>query len=423
MTRLFLSLYAGLLTTLFAFFIIAHLINSYLIIDVENVIDAQNFSAEINLLEKLDKNITLKERNIFLKQIAESNQSLIQEINLKDIPKDIQEKLEEHQVWFDDEEFNYFSAFSPIKYFEIEQDENNELNKVIDKIDKIILLVLVSSFAICCFIWLFNLHHKLTFLEKILIEISQGNLSARASVKNKDKVGKLNKNINNMAEKIEHLLGSHKRLTNAIAHEIRSPLFRMHMQIGLLEQDQPTISSEHIKGLEEEVFNLEEMVDELLSYAKMERADIQLNLENLSVNNLVRNLCTKLKSECKSTLHYSDNTNKTCLILADDTLIKRCLTNLIRNAEKYGHSQIDINITQQSNSVIITIGDDGDGINTQQRKDIFKPFYRIDDTDKSIGFGLGLTIVKEIIQRHSGTVSVSSCNLGGALFVLEIPLQ
>ena len=209
---------------------------------------------------------------------------------MKDIPQPIQAKLTDHQVWFDDEEYNYFRAFSPVKYFQIEQDENNELNQVLDQIDKIILLVLVSSFAICCFIWLFNLHHKLTFLEKILIEISQGNLAARASVKNKDKVGKLNKNINNMAEKIEHLLGSHKRLTNAIAHEIRSPLFRMHMQIGLLEQDQPSISSEHIKGLEEEVFNLEEMVDELLSYAKMERADIQLNLEKLSVNNLVKDL-------------------------------------------------------------------------------------------------------------------------------------
>ena len=108
MTRLFVSLYLGLLSAIFVFFIIAHLINTYLYVDVENIIRAENFISEVALLEELDAHITPQRRQILLDKIAEHNQSIITVVDLDTIPEHIKLALQSQQAWFDDEEFDYF---------------------------------------------------------------------------------------------------------------------------------------------------------------------------------------------------------------------------------------------------------------------------------------------------------------------------
>ena len=423
MTRLFISLYLGLLATLYIFMTVAHLINTYLYVDIENIIKAENFAAEITLLQELDSHVTLQRRQKLIDVIADKNQIIISPVSLDSIPNHIQTALENQLTWFDDEEYDYFKAFSPTQYYQIEENEAHQLLKIDETVGNAIFIALICFVASGCFIWLFGLHRKLKRLESTLVDISQGNLSARASTLKRFQVGRLNVSLNTMAEQMESLLGSHKQLTHVIAHEFRSPLFRMQMILEMLVTAKRDNMMIHVQGLEDEIFCLEDLVEELLSYAKMERAELKLQLEQVNIAGFSQNLQEKLLIECKANLYWHNHLDDESSTLLDKSLTERAITNLVKNADKYGESEIYVCIDKIDDSMIICIEDDGNGISTSQQANIFEPFHQVNDANQSVGFGLGLAIVKEIAQLHGGKITVADSEYGGAKFVLILPLK
>lgn len=423
MTRLFISLYVGFLATFFVFMIVAHLINTYLYVDIENIIRAENFTAEIKLLEEADNFVTLERRQTLIGIIAEKNQSIISPVQFDHIPSHIQQSLQTKQAWFDDEEYNYFKAFSPVKYYRIEEDYEHHLLEVDQTVSDAILLALVCFIAFGCFIWLFGLHRKLKRIEVTLVDISQGNLSARAPIKKRLQVGQLNICLNDMAEQMENILGSHKQLTHVIAHEFRSPLFRMQMLLEMMVTQNKPNNGTYIKELEDEIFCLEDLVSELLSYAKMERAELKLQLEEVNIFTFMQNLHEKLVVECKATIQWLNHLNEESTLFIDQSLTDRCITNLVKNADKYGDSKVYVCFQQLNDSMVIFVEDNGKGIPTSLRENIFKPFHQAGSDEQSVGFGLGLAIVKEIAQLHGGTITVTDSEYGGAKFILTLPLN
>ncbi|TMO08559.1 ATP-binding protein [Pseudoalteromonas sp. S558] len=423
MTRLFVSLYLGLLSAIFVFFIIAHLINTYLYVDVENIIRAENFISEVALLEELDAHITPQRRQILLDKIAEHNQSIITAVELDTIPEHIQLALQSQQAWFDDEEFDYFKAFTPVRYFQVKENINHTLLQIDEKVSDITLLTLVSLIALSCFTWLFGLHQKLKKIESTLVNISQGDLSARAPTKRRFQVGRVNTCLNEMADQMQKILGSHKQLTHVIAHEFRSPLFRMQMILEMLLTAKSENNTVHIKALEDEIFALEDLVDELLSYAKMERAELKLQLEETPIGAYLQGLHEKLLIECKHHLKLTHNTAPTFNALIDNTLIERCITNLVKNADKYGGTKIYLSASVAKNTLLFCVEDNGEGIDIEYRSSIFQPFHQLTNKDKSLGFGLGLAIVNEIMILHSGQVTVTDSEYGGSKFTLVLPIK
>ncbi|WP_338365741.1 hypothetical protein, partial [uncultured Pseudoalteromonas sp.] len=249
MARLFLPLYFGLLFTLYLFFIMLHILNTYLYVDVYNIIDADNFSAEVTLLNELEKHISEDRKELLLQLIAERNKVIIEPISKSDIPLNIRDKVVSQDVWVDDEFYDYFKVFSNEQYYRMREDQSNELIQLTHKLDNYIVLTLVFMIAFCCFIWFFNLHRKLKLIEATVVNISEGELFARVPTKSSLRVGRLNSSLNNMAERLERLLSSHRRLTLSLAHEIRSPLFKMHLYIELLSKTIDKSSQEHFSGL------------------------------------------------------------------------------------------------------------------------------------------------------------------------------
>lgn len=423
MTRLFISLYLGLLATLYIFMIVAHLINTYLYVDIENIIKAENFAAEITLLEELDSHVTLQRRQKLIDVIADKNQVIISPVSLDSIPSHIQTALENQLTWFDDEEYDYFKAFSPTQYYQIEEDDTHQLLKIDETVGGAIFIALICFIASGCFIWLFGLHRKLKRLESTLVDISQGNLSARASTLKRFQVGRLNACLNTMAEQMESLLGSHKQLTHVIAHEFRSPLFRMQMILEMLVTAKRDNMMIHVQGLEDEIFCLEDLVEELLSYAKMERAELKLQLEQVNIADFSQNLQEKLLIECKASVQWHNHLDNESSILLDKSLTERAITNLVKNADKYGESEIYVCINKIDDSIVVCVEDNGSGIPASQQKAIFEAFHQVSGVSQNTGFGLGLTIVKEIAQLHGGSIIVTDSEYGGAKFVLMLPLK
>lgn len=423
MTRLFVTLYLGLLATLYIFMIVAHLINTYLYVDIENIIKAENFSAEITLLEELDSHVTLQHRQKLIGVIADKNQIIISTVSLDTIPSHIQKALENQPTWFDDEEYDYFKAFSPTQYYQIEEDETHHLLEIDETVGDAILIALICFVASGCFIWLFGLHRKLKRIESTLVDISQGNLSARTSTKKRFRVGRLNTCLNTMAEQMESLLGSHKQLTHVIAHEFRSPLFRMQMILEMLVTAKNDNMMVHVKGLEDEIFCLEDLVEELLSYAKMERAELKLKLEQVNIADFLQSLQDKLLIECKASIQWINHLDDESNTLLDKSLTERAITNLVKNADKYGESEIYVCIDKIDGSMVVCVEDNGPGIPVSQQITIFEPFHQVSDASQNIGFGLGLAIVKEIAQLQGGMITVSDSEYGGAKFTLILPIE
>jgi len=425
MTRLFLSLFMGISATLFVFIIVAHLLNTYLIIDIENIIEAEKFSAEVQLLEQLAEHVGEKEREQLLLQIAQKNQVIIEEISPAQVPQRIRERLKDQQVWFDDDDYDYFRAFNPVKYYRLSEDEDSELLAIDSVVGLVIFLAFFVIFALTCFIWLFGLHRKLRYLEDTADKISQGELHRRAPVKKNLRVGRLNLRFNEMAERIEQLLLGHKRLTQAVAHELRSPLFRLQLQLDLLEHAAEKDRQGHLRSLEEDIFVLDELVDEFLEYGKMQRSELVLNSSPLLVTPFVEGLCEHLAIEHKAAIALEITTQGEMSVAADKGKLTRALNNLLRNAIKYGNKQIKLKVYPAQSQLVFSVEDDGEGIPEQYREQIFQPYFRLRGKGHArvSGYGLGLTICQEIAVLHRGSLRVEQSELGGAAFKLSIPLS
>ncbi|WDE07954.1 HAMP domain-containing protein [Thalassomonas viridans] len=427
MTRLFISLYLGILATFMVFILVAHLINTFLIVDIENIIDAEQFSAEVALLERLDPHISRQERQRLIQEVAQKNQLLITEIKKDEVPEHVQDQLDAYPVWFDDDEYDYFRAFSPLQYYRLSEDEDNELLLIDDKVAMAIFIAFIVFIALNCFIWLYGLHRKLRHLEDTADKISRGQLHQRAPVKKSLRVGRLNLRFNEMAGRIEQLLLGHKRLTQAVAHELRSPLFRLQLQIDLLDQAKEEDRQAHLRSLEEDVHQLNELVDEFLEYGKMQRSELALTSESVWVTPFVEELCDNLALENRESateIKLESTIASDLRIEADKGKLTRALNNLLRNAIKYGNARIKLKVSREQDLLAFSVEDDGEGIPEQYREQIFQPYFRLNTKahDRVSGYGLGLTICREIAELHRGTLRVQQSEFGGAAFKLKLPL-
>ncbi|WDE14224.1 ATP-binding protein [Thalassomonas haliotis] len=435
MTRLFITLYMGILATFMIFILVAHLINTYLIVDIENIIDAEQFSAEVALLERLDAFISRQERELLIRQIAEKNQLVIEQVAQEEIPEAVLAELDQHPVWFDDDEYNYFQAFTPAHYYRLSEDENNELLLIDDEVGTAIFIAFIIFIALNCFLWLYGLHRKLRYLEHTADKISRGQLDQRAPIKKSLRVGRLNLRFNEMAGRIEQLLLGHKRLTQAVAHELRSPLFRLQLQIDLLEHAGEADRQAHLRSLEEDVYQLDELVDEFLEYGKMQRSELMLNSEAVLITPFVEGLCENLaieaqgkdnqRKESQSQITLEITTGADTRLQADKGKLSRALNNLIRNAIKYGKKRIQVKVYRQQDCLVFSVEDDGEGIAEQYREQIFQPYFRLSGKGhkRVSGYGLGLTICQEIAVMHRGSLRVEQSEFGGAAFKLAIPFR
>ncbi|MFK3864364.1 sensor histidine kinase [Pseudoalteromonas rhizosphaerae] len=155
----------------------------------------------------------------------------------------------------------------------------------------------------------------------------------------------------------------------------------------------------------------------------MERAELNLQLEEVNIADLSQYLQEKLLIECKASLQWNNHIGHDISVLLDKSLTERAITNLVKNADKYGESEVYVCIVKIVDSIVVSVEDDGKGIPPQQQANIFEPFYQINDSNQKVGFGLGLAIVKEIAQLHGGSVVVSDSKYGGAKFNLTLPIK
>ncbi|MEO2266300.1 ATP-binding protein [Pseudoalteromonas sp. YIC-656] len=224
-----------------------------------------------------------------------------------------------------------------------------------------------------------------------------------------------------MQRRINSLLSAQRELTSSVSHEFRTPLARLKFALAMMEEGGDERHKKYLRSMTSDVTELENLVSEMLHYARLDAQSPTLVLELVDLNELVDNLVEKLHFDSNvaiDIIHEQPN-----LLRCDPHFLARAIQNLLGNALKHAHQHIQVTLVADEDVCLIIVEDDGAGIAPHKRADIFKPFIRLDQSrDKSTGgYGLGLAITAKIVQWHHGKITVEDSELGGAKFIVALP--
>ncbi|EGR2183061.1 HAMP domain-containing protein [Vibrio parahaemolyticus] len=427
MRRIYLESFLGLIILFLASLKGYELIVYELNTDYDYLLQEHSSQAFYDLLSPIYEEKGLEYTKSELEKFATASHRLLQPHTMDELPPEVKEVFDEDptaNIAFDDERDFWFRFDESTPFFKISDNPNSPIIQAVNFDDNMVWIFFIAGFALYCVLLIWFLSRRIRELERVTVEFASGNFKARASTASAKSVGTLNKSFNNMADKVSRLITSNKMLTNAVAHELRTPIFRLQWQADLLaDSSLNEQQTKYVNSIVEDIDEMEEMVEELLYYAKMERPETELRTESLELNSLLFDLKDKWQQETPLSITVKDTDCKEAQIKTDPKLLKRALDNLLRNAMRYADSQIMLEVTEDEEHCMISIHDDGNGIDEKDWPHLFEAFYSADKSrNKSTsGFGLGLAIVRQIMELQRGDVSISHSPLGGACFTVSLP--
>ncbi|TKB44341.1 ATP-binding protein [Thalassotalea mangrovi] len=288
----------------------------------------------------------------------------------------------------------------------------------------IIRLVVVLALGLVLLVWIWPISRDLSKFDRALQQFKQGNYNAKVLNTHSSVIGPIAQTFNKMAGRINSLVTSHKELTNAVAHELRTPLARSRFSLEVLKAArEDTDREKYLENITNDITELEVLVKEMLVYASFENEQPNLSF---SMGNLTELLRHQVHS---ASLHYDGSielkpTESELLIEYDPHFLNRAVANLLENAVRYTKDRILVSVTADQKLCQICVEDNGEGVDDEFKKVIFDAFSRFDPSrhKDTGGLGLGLAITNKIMVWHHGSASVEdSAELGGAKFVIAWP--
>ncbi len=269
-------------------------------------------------------------------------------------------------------------------------------------------------------------------LTEITKKFSKGNLIERVAEDNSDdEVGELSRNFNTMADSIENMIyilkderDKQKSFFDNFTHEIRTPLTTILGYAELLwKTDNSEVKDKSLFHITAEGQRLLKMVENLLELSRLKQYDFQVNKTNVNLKSLLEEVCDSMYYKAR---RYNIRLNLKLDEIhhfVDEDLFKQVIINILDNSIKYSKTdRMDITLKKAEN-IELSIKDYGIGIDAEVLKNIFEPYYKGDysRTSKVEGWGLGLSIAKEIIEKHGGKINIISANKKGTevLIVLD----
>jgi signal transduction histidine kinase len=263
--------------------------------------------------------------------------------------------------------------------------------------------------------------------------LATGNLSARVGgydERRKDELADLSRDFDHMAEQIESLLKSQRRLISDISHELRSPLTRLCVALGLARRHAGPEFSSALDRIDLESERLNHLIGSLLELARLESGAQVLEGEPVELESLVREVVADAEYEAQSrNRHVRVLSADSCTIIGDAQLVRAAAENVIRNALSHTGEGTDVDVTLElvgkssAEAALIRVRDRGKGVPPESLADIFLPFYRVGDArERSAGgSGLGLSITDRAVRLHGGSVKAENCADGGLIVELRFP--
>ena len=291
----------------------------------------------------------------------------------------------------------------------------------------IISITLISMFLISLGVYalIFPLERKLQLIQSGITKVREGKLNTKVKVVGEDEIAHLAATFNSMTEHIRRLIESQRELTRAVSHELRTPVARIRFAVDMLaDTDDYEDRMSQRDYIDQDIESLNGLIDEILTYAKLEEGSPKMDWEDVDLQELVSQIVRETNALGKPVTVKVGKVQKGAFAQADRRYLHRVLQNLAGNATRYAESTIIISAGLEKNEAFISVEDDGQGIPEKDREKVFIPFARLDDsrTRASGGYGLGLSIVSRIAFWFNGRMSVDeSPTLGGARFIMKWP--
>lgn len=261
--------------------------------------------------------------------------------------------------------------------------------------------------------------------------LAKGDLSSRVDANithRQDEMGQLAGAFNVMADAVQAMIHNQQRLMGDISHELRTPLTRLQLALALARKKGQ--HSDELERIGYEALQLEALISELLTLSRVSLASHE--------NKIMLELAESLSQVLDDAEFEAEQQGKQLQISIAESLtlaqfpkaLSRAIENLLRNAIRYANTHVSIDAVQTASHIMITIQDDGPGIDTQELEAIFKPFYRPDEARdrQSGGWGLGLAITQAAIKLHQGHI-VAENLIGptgqrqGLKFTIKLPIN
>ncbi len=274
------------------------------------------------------------------------------------------------------------------------------------------------------------LEQRLRDLEGAATRIASGGLDTRVPSHGSDSVGRLAAAFNAMAEHLQRSLSIQREMVQAVSHELRTPVARLRFGLEMIgDAESEAARRKYMDGMDSDIQDLDKLVDEMLTYARLEQGAPALNFQAVDLDGLIDQVITELaplrahvRVERGPALNALDGSG--AVVEAELRYLHRALQNLVSNAMRHAESRVRVSYQIGRQRCRLDVEDDGPGVPETAWERIFSPFLRLDDsrTRASGGHGLGLSIVRRIIYWHGGRAQIGRSDaLGGARFSLVWP--
>ena len=283
-----------------------------------------------------------------------------------------------------------------------------------------LLVILVS--AACWLPLIRGLTRSISQLTAATGAIAEGKLETRLSLRRRDELGQLSEAINRMAERLSGFVHGQRRFLSDVAHELCSPIARIQVSLGILDQRAQENQKKYVEGVQEEVEHMSGLVNELLLFS---RAQINTSSTPLTRVNVAETVRRVLEREADEGAHIETHLDERMEVLSHPEYLFRSLANVLRNAIRYAGESgpIVISASEEDGMVSITVSDNGPGIPEAELEAVFKPFYRPEYARQreTGGVGLGLAIVRTCIEACGGAVQCRNRSPRGLEVEIKLP--
>jgi two-component system sensor histidine kinase CpxA len=268
-------------------------------------------------------------------------------------------------------------------------------------------------------------------LRRATQRLSGGDLSARVGGpvdRRSDEIGGLARDFDEMAERLESLLGSQRRLLRDVSHELRSPLARLQVALELARDRAGSAAGDPLDRIEREAGRLDSLIGQLLLLERLETGEPETEVVDFDLTELLSEVIDDASFEAAPAgREVRLGSYPPCPMLGHPGLMRSAFDNVIRNAIRHTPegSEVEIELQVEGNKASVSIRDHGEGVPDGHLETLFEPFARVAGARERTtgGAGLGLAITRRAVEFHGGTVTASNHSDGGLEVVIHLPVN
>jgi signal transduction histidine kinase len=299
------------------------------------------------------------------------------------------------------------------------------------------LIIAVLSSGLVCYFLAWYMTKPVSRLRAATQQLAAGDLTARAgdpNSKRRDEIAGLVRDFDTMAARLETLVKAQSRLLNDISHELRSPLARLNVALGLARQRSGPESAAMLERIELEAGRLNELIGRLLTLARLEDGEQSVAATPVLLDEVVLNVAedAEFEAQARHCHVHSEIPEGSWGVRGDASLLHSAIENVVRNAIRYTRegTTVEIHLEKAESAAgraeaVVRVNDCGSGVPDEALEKLFQPFYRLDDARgrQTGGVGLGLAITERAVRFHGGRVSAVNRAEGGLMVEIHLPLM